>query len=214
MRIFEFKVVKFDRHALKNELGLNSLQMQLLWPISQFEREEKIRIGGNYDVLRGCISYVKRQKCGSNGYDVSRLTGNLTEDQLEQISCELNKMCRMNSFIGSVDDDIYNVELIEDLKKTDTNFKLAMQFSKKKMYFAYKLMNESSTFQKDLLFIDLRQQNSVKFVEFVANITLKLCGIVFKDVDLEKRPKTRSVATVADGAIEPIEKNIIYPPSK
>lgn len=214
LRIFELKIVKFNRAGLKEMIGLNSLQMQLLCAISHLEPQEKIRICGHRSLIRGCVAYVRRQKYGPNGYDVSELTGDFTEAQTKLIFYVLNKMCKTNNFIGSVDEEICSVDFIEELKNTDENFQMALQFCKKKIYFAYKLMNESITIPKDLLYIDLRERNSAEFIEFVANITLKLCGILFKNVDLEKRPKTRPVGIVVNGSIEPIERDIIYPPSK
>lgn len=208
----EIKVAKFDRQAIKNVFGLNSTQMQLLCAVSQFEYDGKRRIFGNANLLWGCTPYVKRQKCGANGYDISQLTGNFTAEQVESISKTLEEMEQMNN-AGSVIDDVC-IESIEDLKKTDPNFKWSLQFCKKKMYFAYKLMTEPMTIPKDLLFIDLREPDGAEFVALVVNITLKLCGILFKDVVLDKRPKTRSAAAVSNGAISPTEKDIIYPPSK
>lgn len=106
LQISELEIVKFDRVAIYEMFGLNSMQMQLLCAISQSAPQERIRICGDVDLVRGCVPYVKRQEYGSNGYDVSELTGNFTEAQIKQISYGLNKMRKANSFIGSVDDEI------------------------------------------------------------------------------------------------------------
>lgn len=211
VHIFEFKIMKFDRDIMVEKLGLNSLQMQLLHAISNLEPEAKREISGKYfcDLLHGCTPYVKRQKYDANGYDVLQLTGNLTEAQREQISNDLKRMNKLNSYTASLDDDICDIKDIKYKTKI-----CVMQFYKHNLYFAYKLMNEMSTIQKDLTFIDLRQPNSAHFVHFVANTTLKLWGVLFKHIKLDMHPETRLVATATNGTIEPIKMNIIYPPSK
>lgn len=89
VQIFEFKIMKFDRDMVKEKFGLNSMQMQLLHAISNLKQDKKRQICGTHDcdLLRGCTPYVKQQKMDeSNGYDVSQLTGNLTEAQHVRIA--------------------------------------------------------------------------------------------------------------------------------
>lgn len=73
------------------------------------------------------------------------------------------------------------------------------------------ISNELKIDSKRLSFISQIESGSTEFIELVNTITLKLCGILFKDVHLKNRPKVRCVATVVNGSFAPNEKRIIYP---
>lgn len=211
LQILALKIEKFDRQALKKVFGLNSLQMQLLSIIAHLEPEEKRRICGNDDLLRGCTPYVKRQKYGPDGrYDVTQWKNTFNDAQLKKMSSQLNHMGELNSSTAPSKHDINDLKRIKKWTKTDKSFESIMQFCKSNIYFAYKLMNESTTIPKDWSFIDLREPHSAQFIELLTNITLKLCGIIFKDV--KKQPKDQLVATITNNTIVSERKEIVYPP--
>lgn len=211
-------IKKFCRRALYEQLRLSTKQMQLLCALSHFDSAERKAISGTDGSFLACIAYVRGQHCGPNGYDVSKLTGKFNETQLQGVQNTLNRLTHMNNPTDSWEDDVHN-DLITELILNDRDFKFVMEFCKKNIYFAYKLMNETVTVQKDLWFNTyFRKSNnspSNTMTNFATDITLKLCGVIFKDIDPAKRPKTRTVYLVwpeADGTSEPIEKDIIYPP--
>lgn len=212
IQIFEFKILKFDRDNLRKKLRLSCLQMQLLNAISHLNPEDKQRICGNYDIFGGLTPYVRRQKSSSSGYDVSQLTGDFTEAQRERISNQLKRTFETNICTGSLSDD--TIEIVSEWAKTDANFDSVAQVYRNNIYFAYKLMNETATVHKDLLFIDFDELDSAQYVDLVTDIILKLCGIIFKDV--RGRPEFRSITiTKDDKVLSRTQKlKIIYPPGQ
>lgn len=226
-QLFEFKIVKFDRHILNEVFGLNSLQMRLLYAMSLFEPEDMECIFRDNNSLQGYIAYVKQQihlDHNLSWNSILRLTGDLTAAHKKKISKRLNRLHRINSYCTSSDDDFYYLQITKHLSRTTSNFNSMMKFYKNNIYFAYKLMDEWTTIQKDLLYIDSRESNAKEFVELIAYITLKLSGILFKDTYL-KRPvnfnkpisKSRMVATLSNDNFKNTkdtrtQRDIIYPP--
>ena len=75
-------------------------------------------------------------------------------------------------------------------------------------------MIETSTVQKDLLFIDIDQDDAMTFVDLVITVTMRMCGILFMDVEDANKPRTRSVKfqeVRGEPAVQ-AEMDIIYPP--
>lgn len=218
----EFNHVKIDRvcrTTLKTVLDLNCSQMQLFQAISKLETRIKLvdqkSIRGLNAVFLGLVDYIKKQKCGPNGYNLSELTGKFTSKELEDLSEHIAELKDINNYSGNHNDEIYN-EIVSELMENDTSFEAVLKFCKENCHFTFKLMNETISGVKDLIFIDIRQSKGVKYVDVVNKIIMKMIGMAFKDVKLEKRPKTRLVQLkkhLNKDAIE-IEMDIIYPTSK
>lgn len=208
------KINRFCRKTLKSVLGLNSHQMQLLEAISEDEILAKLIKKGVSPFL-GMVEYVKMQICGANGYDLSKLTGRLTIQHLEVMEESISEIKDLNSYSGSWNADIYN-ETVADLVKNNKNFEKVLKFFQENISFAYKLINETTSGPKDLLFIDVRQSKSVQFINLVNKITMKMIGLAFKDVQPEKRPRTRTIQTKRhfNQKAEESEMEIIYPTSE
>ncbi|XP_055304272.1 uncharacterized protein LOC129569461 [Sitodiplosis mosellana] len=191
----EMKIAKFSRQKLKEIIELNVEQMQLLHAITQLEMDVSNRLIGGHDKrnrFHKICDYVKKQEYRPNGYESSQLTGDLTEEQRNLVEKRLASAMTANNYAGNWTDDIHD-GLILDLVNNDESFNLVLQFCKANLYFAYKLMNEKLTIQKDLLFIDIRRPDALPFIDLVISVTMKLCGIIFKDVEPDKQPKTRAV---------------------
>lgn len=211
------KIWQFCRQKLNDALKLNTKQMQLLCVLSQLKMVREMLISekeGRFDFFTACVSYVKRQQCGPNGYDVSQLTGPFTEAQRKDIESDLEGLSNVDNYEESWTEDYYYNEFLSDLAKNDAEFNLVLQFCKNNIYFVYKLMNEILTVQKDLLFIDLHQEDSGAYIDMIAEVTLKLFGTAFKDINPEKRPNTRTVYLSVNGKAKFVEKEIIYPCGK
>lgn len=191
----ELSIATFCRRKLHEMLNLNVQQTQLLLVISRFEPKVKDQLTGgqgNLDRIPRLIDYVKKQKCGPNGYDSNELTGALTDDQRNEIEGKLASVMLINNYGGNWNEDIYD-GVISHLVNNDETFNLVLQFCRENLYFAYKLMNETITIQKDLLFIDIRRPDAIPFIDLIISVTMKLCGIIFKDVEPDIQPKTRTV---------------------
>lgn len=67
-----------------------------------------------------------------------------------------------------------------------------------------------------MIFINIDGNRLRQFIDVVSKITLKLIGIVFKDVKPEKHPKTRIMKFNRDAFTVPPEHKmkIIYPTSE
>lgn len=208
----EMKITRFNRDNLYDCMNVNIRQMQLLCALSQFSKDERARICGATGSMESLISFVKQQKCGPIGYDVMAFWGNFPTDLLQEISNELEKLVKRDSYAGSWTANQY-VEPLSNVIEHQPDFQSVVNFCQNNLYFAYKLMNESMTVQKDLRFIDLRRSDSRRYLDTVASTLLKLCGIAFMDVDAQERPISRSVYLKTDETAEPVERKIIVPPS-
>lgn len=203
------KITKFCRETLNKVLGLNIHQMQLMLAISEAKPFEH-RPNGNPFLDR--VERMKKHKCGPNGYE---LHGHFTDEQRKEIKDETDEMKKYNVYAGQWNVDIYS-ELLMDLIQNDPDFDAVLKFVKEKIHFAYKLVNETMTSHKDLLYIDekIRRSNSRQFIDLVIQTTLKLIGIAFKDVEPAKRPITRNIQIKRDfsrAAAEQSEMNVVYP---
>lgn len=185
--------------------------MLLMLAISELSRSIKRQLVGLVKPkLDDLINFVKPL---TRGYDTDLLAAqaNLTENQRIELENEVDKV--LNDTGNWMEDD-YDDQIQELM--TDESFNTVLKFCKENIYFAYKLMNEKSTIQKDLLFIDLHQRDAEPFINMVINVTMKMMGIVFKDVDQDLKPRTRSVKVQLVPGETPVqsEKDIIYPTSK
>lgn len=188
----DLKITRFDRQQLMEKLGLSIHEMQLLFAISQLSLNDKRRLYGR-DWFLEMVEYVKHVKCEASDFDANQLPG-LTDDYRNEVANELTHIRNLSSYNGDWNEDLYQ-ENISNLIKSDENFNAVLMFCKEHIYFSYKLINEkySTHHQSDLLFIDDRKPEALPFIEAVSNVTMKLLGILFKDVDSEKQPKTRTV---------------------
>lgn len=210
------KIAKFCRWKLDQTLDFNQHQMQLLFVISEFEPADKYKLigrGGNPFVE--LLKYVARQRCGRNGYVLSELTGNIGNAKLKEIETKISDLEALNKFKGSFNEDITN-GFITELVDADIIFDMVLQFCQMNIPFAYKLINETMSVPKDLLFIDVRRDKSADmYIDLVIKVTMKMVGISFKDIKPEKRPKQRAVKVKKSiSAAVQMDKDVIYPPSK
>lgn len=217
----ELKIAFFSIQQIKEVIDLNVEQLQLLFAITQLEFQVYTQLIDyhNYDlwgrIYRLC-DYVKKQDYGPNGFDSQKLTGNLTEEHRNSIKDDLTSVMLNNKYSGNWNEDISDNDLISALVNKDDTFTKLLEFCKSNIYFAHKLMNEALTVQKDLLFIDIRRPDALPFIDLVISVTMKLCGILFKDIDLDKQPKTRTVRIrrIFGEETAEYEVDINYPTSK
>lgn len=203
------KIVRFDRQKLYEVYDLNHQQMQLILAIFQKK---------SYGILENCkrfpdkVKFIKQQNIGPNGYE---LAGQFTADQLQKIEQRLSELSEKESFSYKWKDEIYS-DVLAELLKDDADFNTVLLFLKDNLHIAYKLVSGLRSGPLDLLFIDVRRSDSQRFIDLVIPITLKLIGIAFKDVDPEKRPKTRQMQIKRDfnQEAELTEMDVIYPTSE
>lgn len=203
------KIVRFDRQKLYEVYDLNHQQMQLILAIFQKK---------SYGILENCkrfpdkVKFIKQQNIGPNGYE---LAGQFTADQLQTIEHRLFVLSEKESFAYEWKDEIYS-DVLAELLKDDADFNTVLQFLKDNLHIAYKLVSGLRSGPLDLLFIDVRRSDSQRFIDLVIPITLKLIGIAFKDVNPEKRPKTRQMQIKRDfnQEAELTEMDVIYPTSE
>lgn len=209
------KIVQFHRENIYAALEVNKEQLQLMLVISELNPStQRALVGKKGTKLPVLVNFVKRYGYDISYYDIT----NLSEDQKIEFENELSKVLSIKNFNGIpgiLNEDIYD-GLILDLVNNDDSFDLVLQFCKQNIYFAYKLMNETSTIQKDLLLIDICQPDALLFIDIVIDVTMKMCGIIFKDVETDKKPDTRSVKFQRIRGVPAVqyEMDIIYPTSK
>lgn len=213
------KIAQFHRENIYATLEVDTEQLQLMLAISELNPStQRVLVGEKEPKLPVLIRFVQQLQRRRNGYDINQLATNLSENQRNELENELSKVLSIKNFNGIpgiLNEDIYN-GLILDLVNNDEPFDLVLQFCKQNIYFAYKLMNETSTIQKDLLLIDICQPEALLFIDIVIDVTMKMCGIIFKDVESDKKPDTRSVKFQrirGEPAVQ-YEMDIIYPTSK
>lgn len=215
------KIARFHRKNIYAKLELDTEQLQFMLAISELEpTTQRVLVGEKEPKLPVLKRFVKPLKRGRNGYDINQLATNLSKDQRNEFENELGKVLSIKNFKsngipGILNEDIHD-GLILDLVNNDDSFVLLLKFCKQNIYFAYKLMNEKSTIQKELLLIDICQPDALLFIDIVIDVTMKMCGIIFKDVEPDKQPDTRSVKFQrirGESAVQ-YEMDIIYPTSK
>lgn len=209
------RISKFNRNCIFNhpDLRLNSHQMQLMLAISELQPTMKKKlVEERAPQLDDLISFVRPLR---DGYDIDQLAAkaNLDEDERDELENEIARVLSTINYTGHFNEDIYD-GLILRLVNTDESFNLVLQFCKENIYFAYKLMIETSTVQKDLLLIDIDQEGALTFVDLVIKVTMRMCGILFMDVDEAEKPSTRTVKfqRVRNEQARQDEMEIIYPP--
>lgn len=212
----ELKIMKICPKQMLQAISLSTKQMQLIRAICKVNSMMGCQlVGKQYKKLSVLVDLVKPLEFGENGFDLDGLASKLTKEQRDHFEGKLNRVLANNNCTDDWYDDIYN-DLISYLVNNNESFKLVLRFYKANIYFAYKLANETVTIQKDLLFIDIRQPGALPFSDMVIGVTMKLCGILFKDIDLDKQPKTRTVRmkrTVREETAES-DININYPTSE
>lgn len=213
------KIAKFCRIRLEHTLGFSTHQMQLLLVLSQLKPADKFKlVGKGYgNPFINLLSYVENQRCDPDGYDFTKLRDTISEHQIKEMENQISELEELNRFAGSFNEDI-NDEFITELMDIDIIFDMVLLFVKQNIPFVYKLINETMSTPKDLLFIDVRRAGSVQYIDLVIHVTLKMIGIVFKDISLEQRPKTRAVKInrnpVPFRPSTQMQMDIIYPTCK
>lgn len=200
------KITKFCRKKLNEVHGLNYRQMQLLFVISEVNKLEPM----DFPEL---VEYIKQQNIGPNSYDLTdkgmiTMLRPIIDKQFSEVKDTAN-------FSGGWPTNIHN-SFVAGLVATDVEFETMLRFFKKEIPFAYKLINEDTSGPSDMIFINIHGNRMCQFIDVVSKITLKLIGIVFKDVKPEKRPKTRIMKFNRDVFTVPPEHvmKIIYPTSE
>lgn len=208
----DLKIAKFCRRKLRESLELNTAQMQLLLVVSNLSFKDQNHICKTECTFFAQVRYVRQQDVReSKGFKVSKLTGQFTDELRLNVKQKLKNLKSINNKDCSNGEDIHS-DTVTNLLNSDPDFKRLLHFCRDKIYFAYKLMNETKTIQKDLLFIDLRRPDSDAFVEMMATITLKLSGIVLQNA---KSLKSRTVFWKTKKQPKPLKvKKIIHPPSE
>lgn len=209
------KIARIDRGKLREALDLNPRQMQLMLAICELQPNSKQQLtNSRKPKFPALVKFVKPLHYGPSGFDLNEIASNLSGEQRNELEIEILHVDR-NNFNDCFKRDLYG-ELVLDLMNSDRGFKSVLKFCQKNIYFAYKLINETTTVQKDLLFINIYEPNAVDFIDLVIKVTMKLCGIVFKDIIPTKRPSKRLVKIKRKPNEEAIEvpENIIYPTSE
>lgn len=190
-----------------NILALSSKQMQLVLALAELQTKLKLKIIGNQCFKPGrIVEFVKPFEYGEAGFDLNRLAHKLTKEERDEFEDKLNRVFAVDAYAGNWNDDIYDGSIL-DLASNDQSFKVVLQFCKEKIFFAYKLINEEKMMQKDLLryIEDRREANDFRNLMNIK--IMKMCGILFKDVDPRKRPTSRALQINQ-------REDIIYPTSE
>ncbi|XP_055326141.1 uncharacterized protein LOC129579977 [Sitodiplosis mosellana] len=191
-------------------IALNSKQMQLVFVLSELKTNIKLNLVGKQCHKQSrIVEFVKSLKYGENGFDLDQLAHKLNKRERDDLEDKLNRVFAVNEYAGNWNEDIYE-GLILDLANNDESFNLVLQFCKENIYFAYKLINEKDSTQKDLLCIEERREEDAIFRSLMVTIMLKMCGILFKDVDPKKRPTIRTNRNFGDIYVTSAN-DIIYP---
>ncbi|XP_055326138.1 uncharacterized protein LOC129579974 [Sitodiplosis mosellana] len=222
VQLSTLKIMKFCRKTLYDVLGLSPIQMQLLSTLSNLKNIDtpvqhflNNLEGGAHSILR-LSTYIKKQEIKTGGFDLKKIASDIYGDSL---TTELLKNIEQNFKTNSDYNDLvaevqhkYERHAVK-LANEDAEFETFFKFCSNEIFFAYKLMLEYSSIPKDLLYIDVRQSDTGPFIDLMVEVTLKLCGIAFKDIALDKRPKTRviKIQRVFNEEIAEIEEDIIYP---
>lgn len=195
LRLDTLKIAKFCRKTLNEMHGLSYQQMQLMHAISKVKR-----LKGNF---LDTVEYIKRH----NG---SQLTANR-----QKFDEQLSEVKETASFSGEWSADIHDL-VLEETIKNDAEFRTVLRFFKEKIPFAYKLVCEEVSGPADILFIDIRAEDSNKFIDLVITVTRKLIGIVFKDQAINFRPATRTMRTKHGYGqkAQQTEMDVLYPNCK
>lgn len=201
------KIAKFCQQTLNAIHGLSYQELQLMMAIFKVENK-----GRRYNKFIDKVEYIKELKINPNGYELSRYFDEATRQKIEVKVAEIKDT---GSFTGEWNDDIHT-KFLTELVKENAEIERVVWFFKEKIHFAYALVNEKRSGPYDLIFIDVRRLDSQRFIDLVISVTLKLIGVAFKDVDPEKRPKTRTmqIKRDVDQPVELAEMDIIYPTSE
>ncbi|XP_055304275.1 uncharacterized protein LOC129569464 [Sitodiplosis mosellana] len=213
---YQLKIVNISPKQMLRNLALNTKQMQLIFALSMLESKVKFRlVERKCDKFWRMVQFVEPFRYGEKGFDLNALAYNLTKQERDDLEDKLNRIFAINDYAGNWNEDIYE-GLILDLANNEESFNLVLQFCKENLYFAYKLINEKDSTQKDLLCIEYRHKEDVIFGNVIVIIMRKMCGILFKDVNPKKRPAIRTVQTNQHlGAIFVTSvRDIIYPTSE
>lgn len=170
LNIFDLTVKKYCYKTLREQFGMTAQKGQWLSAISR--SGTRIVTG-----LKRQIQYVRSQRNFQLQQVACDIFGrNYTEDQIEKVKAGLSRF-DLDSNDAFLDDHPISNELF--------------RFCKERIYFAYGLIIADQTIHQALLYVDLRQPNSTEYVEVIVSVLLKMLGILFKDVAIEERPKTR-----------------------
>lgn len=215
LNISQLTTKKYCRKTMYKELRLSTPQSHLLAAMMKLKGAhpdvilklcDKIECDEKPKPLFRLAKYVRGKTFGPHGFDLNEIATEIfgagyTERDKALIQDELSR---------------YDLNLEDERLESNQISDEIVEFCKKNLYFAYGLIVEDITTNQSLAYIDLRRRESTRYVNMVVTVLLKLCGILFKDGQVEERPKTRQIKikrNIADDAV-PVEENIIYPSSK
>lgn len=111
-----------------------------------------------------------------------------------------------------------DTEILDETVDGSQTSRQLKSFCKENLYFVYELLVEDVTSNQALAYIVLRQPNSEQFIDAMDILLSKMCGILFKDVNVDERLKTQKIEIKRrlNGNADPVEEKIEdhYPPSK
>lgn len=208
----------YRRDILYNELDLTPPQCQLLSAIQRLKGDEvfnwvrtcRTKYGRPRTKLFKIAEYVQRQHISdANECDLVKITRDIYGNNHEKANeAHENIKGELESYNKPIHDEIVGCNHPCEL----------ITFCKDKLYFVYGLMVEDVTTNQALAYIDLRQPNSKPFIDAMDILLLKMCGILFKDVNTEKLPHIRKfeMKRRQNDSSSPIEENIAdyCPPSE
>lgn len=224
---FDVKITKIYRKTLDNVLGLNTNQMRLLITLSHlaysndkcFEMQAFLRSleGSDHPILK-LSSYIKRQENNSDDFILRKISNNIAGGRLNRdLLRKFRNHFQHSSDPNDVFDEVQHKNYVAvKLANEGGRFETIFKFCSDKLFYAYKLMIEYRTIPKDLLvYIDVNQPDAISFIDLTVKVTLKLCGVLFKDVELERRPKTRIIEIRRSfNEVARTREDIIYPTSE
>lgn len=196
----DLKILEISQAKMLISLELTeTYPLQLISAVSSLDKKLWPKLAGNYQ-LSNQVRFVKKVPFGRNGFDLELFKSKgLTEQQINELKKNLNNEFATNDgkWIGD--------------SSLDFDDESVLQFCRNNVYFAFKLINERNSTKKDLLCIE---KCDVNFGNLIIETILKMCGVLFKDVDPSKRPKTRKFTLITYNRYTTSEMKIIYPTSE
>lgn len=203
------KVIKtkmYCRDTLYKRLKLNTKQSQMLSALS--------RLKG--DFIHSLVRKIKTDE-KNEIFKLADYVRNLDDLDLERIARDIFGENYSGEQLKEIQDELsrYEMPKPDNLNGRNQSFINFVEFSKTNLYFAYGLAVETESTNEALVYIDLRQQHSIDYINLMTTILMKQCGIVFKDI--KDRPYSRAVKikrTLNANDNDLNDEVIIYPPSK
>lgn len=204
---------KYCSQTLYRRLDLNTSQCQMLSAISRLKGDAIHKFLGSIETperkhrkMFKLSNYVRTIEMGPNGYDLRSIASDIFREVdipggLETIEFQFSR---------------YNSPIVNELDDCHPKLREIAEFCKKNLYFAYGLIMDAESTNEALAYIDLRSQGATDFINLVVSVILKMYGILYKDFEINERPKTRKIyikRTIDEDAAQR-DENIVYSTSK